>query len=319
MTGPTFVEAARGALAHALESDPRVVVLGEDVAAGGPFGLTKELAGAAGSDRVRNTPISEAAVMGAAVGIALGGGRPFVDLMFVDFVTAASDQLFNHAAKIHFMSGGRANVPLTVWTIAGGGTRWGAQHSQRLDGLLTQIPGLKVLAPASPAAAAGAVEAALADPDPVIIVADRSLLYSRTGLPGDGGSPWTSRVVRHGTDLTVAANGRLVHIALEATATIGASVEIVDMQRVAPLDLEPVLDSVTRTAKLLVLHDEVASGAVATAISAGVAEQAFWLLDAPVRRLTSPSTPVPAAATLEDEYIIGADTVALAMKELIDT
>jgi pyruvate/2-oxoglutarate/acetoin dehydrogenase E1 component len=319
VTGPTFVEAARSALARALDTDPRVIVLGEDVAAGGPFGLTKDLVGAVGSERVRNTPISEAAVMGAAVGIALGGGRPFVDLMFVDFVTAASDQLFNHAAKIHFMSGGRANVPLTVWTIGGAGTRWGAQHSQRLDGLITQIPGLKVLAPASPAAVAGAVEAALADPDPVIIIADRSLLYSRTGLQGDGGSPWTARVVRHGTDLTVAATGRLVHVALEATATIGASVEIVDMQRVAPLDLEPVLESVTRTAKLLVLHDEAANGAVATAISAGVAEQVFWSLDAPVRRLTSPSTPVPAAATLEDEYIIGADTVALAMKELIDT
>jgi acetoin:2,6-dichlorophenolindophenol oxidoreductase subunit beta len=319
VTGPTFVEASRSALARALDTDRRVIVLGEDVAAGGPFGLTKDLAATAGSDRVRNTPISEAAVMGAAVGIALGGGRPFVDLMFVDFVTAASDQLFNHAAKIHFMSGGRVNVPLTVWTIGGAGTRWGAQHSQRLDGLLTQIPGLKVLAPASPAAAAGAVKAALDDPDPVIVIADRSLLYSRTGLPGDGGSPWTARVVRHGTALTVAATGRLVHVALEATATIGASVEIIDMQRVAPLDLEPVLESVTRTAKLLVLHDEAASGAVATAISAGVSEQAFWLLDAPVRRLTSPSTPVPAAATLEDEYIVSADTVASAMKELIDT
>lgn len=319
MTGPTFVEAARGALARALETDPRVVVLGEDVAAGGPFGLTKDLASSVGPDRVRNTPISEAAVLGAAIGIALGGGRPFVDLMFVDFVTAASDQLFNHAAKIHFMSGGRANVPLTVWTVAGAGTRWGAQHSQRLDGLLTQVPGLKVLAPASPAAAAGAVEAAVKDPDPVIVVADRSLLYSRAGLPGDGGSPWKARVVQPGVHLTVATTGRLVHVALEAAAAIGASVEIVDVQRVAPLDLEPVLESVTRTSKLLVLHDEAASGAVATAISAAVAEQAFWLLDAPVRRLTSPPTPVPAAATLEDEYVIRAGTVALAMKELIDT
>jgi pyruvate dehydrogenase E1 component beta subunit len=306
-------------LALALETDPRVVVLGEDVRAGGPFGLTKDLASGAGPERVRNTPISEAAVLGAAIGIALGGGRPFVDLMFVDFVTAVSDQLFNHAAKIHFMSGGRASVPLTVWTIGGAGTRWGAQHSQRLDGLLTQVPGLKVLAPASPAAAARAVEAALKDPDPVIVLADRSLLYSRTSLQGDGGSPWTARIVRRGTELTVAATGRLVHVALEAAATTGASVEILDVQRVAPLDLQPVLESVSRTAKLLVLHDEAASGAVATAISAGVAEQAFWLLDAPVRRLTSPPTPVPAAATLEDDYVIGADTVALAMKELIDT
>ncbi|MGQ0804378.1 MAG: alpha-ketoacid dehydrogenase subunit beta [Actinomycetota bacterium] len=319
MNGPTLIEGARGALTHALESDPRVVVLGEDVAAGGPFGLTKDLVTTFGAERVRNTPISEGAVMGAAVGLALGGRRPFVDLMFVDFVTAASDQLFNHAAKIHYMSGGHAAVPLAVWTIGGAGTRWGAQHSQRLDGWLAQVPGLKVLAPASPAAAAAAVQAALDDPDPVVMIADRSLLYSRAGLPADGGSPWKARLVQRGTELTVAATGRLVHLALEAAGTSGASVEVIDLQRLAPLDVEPVLDSVTRTAKLLVLHDEAASGSVATGISAAVAEQAFWLLDAPVRRLTSPPTPVPAAATLEDDYMLGVDDIALAMKELIDT
>ena len=203
MSGPTLIASARSALQAALRGDQRVRVLGEDVTAGGPFGLTKTLVKEFGTARICNTPISEGAIMGAAIGLALGGERPFVDLMFCDFLTAASDQLFNHAAKINFMSGGRYSVPLTVWTIGGAGTRWGAQHSQRLDGWLTQVPGLKVLAPASAAAAAKAIEAAFDDPDPVVVIADRALLYRKDELPGDGDSPWNTR-----TCLRAAESGR---------------------------------------------------------------------------------------------------------------
>jgi pyruvate dehydrogenase E1 component beta subunit len=316
MTPPTFIQAGRDALDAAMAGDSRVMVLGEDVGAGGPFGLTKGLVDAHGTDRVRNTPISEGAVMGVAIGLALGGRRPFVDLMFCDFVTAASDQLFNHAAKIRFMSGGTYSVPLTVWTIGGAGTRWGAQHSQRLDAWLAQVPGLKVLAPATPAAAAAAVGAALADPDPVVLFADRSLLYSRTPLPGDDESPWRSRVVQRGTEITIAATGRLVHVALEAARTTGSSVEVVDVQRLAPLDVDPVIESAARTGKVLVLHDEAGPGAMAALISTAVYDEAFWTLDAPIMQLTSPSTPVPAAARLEDEYRLDVNSVALAIKQL---
>jgi pyruvate dehydrogenase E1 component beta subunit len=318
MTAPTFVEAARDALEHHLAIDDRVMVLGEDVATGGPFGLTKGLSQRFGTERIRNTPISEGAVMGVAVGLALGGRRPFVDLMFNDFVTLASDQLFNHAAKLHYTSGGRRPVPLTVWTIGGAGTRWGAQHSQRLDGWLTQVPGLKVLAPSSPVAAAGAVRVALDDPDPVVVLADRTLLYSRSCLPRDGASPWRSRIVQAGTDLTLAASGRLVHLALDAAATTGASVEIIDVQRLAPLDCDLVVESVSRTGRLLVLHDEAWCGATAATLVAAVSERAFWALDAPPRRLTSPATPIPAAAVLEDAYMVGGDAILAAINEMVN-
>jgi pyruvate dehydrogenase E1 component beta subunit len=257
--------------------------------------------------------------MGVAIGLALGGRRPFVDLMFCDFVTAASDQLFNHAAKIRFMSGGTYSVPLTVWTIAGAGTRWGAQHSQRLDGWLAQVPGLKMLAPATPAAAASAVAAAIADPDPVVLLADRSLLYSRTPLPNDGESPWRSRVVQHGTEVTVAATGRLVHVALEAGRATGCSVEVVDLQRLAPLDVDPLVDSATRTGKVLVLHEEASPGAMAGLIAAAVYDAAFWTLDAPIVQLTGPPTPVPAAPRLEDAYLLDVDDVSNAIKQLVRT
>jgi pyruvate/2-oxoglutarate/acetoin dehydrogenase E1 component len=174
-----------------------------------------------------------------------------------------------------------------------------------------------MIAPASPVLAATAVLEATADPDPVVVLVDRALLYSHQGLPGDSGSPWRSRVVRSGSELTVAATGRLVHLALEAAAAIGASAEVVDVQRLAPLDIEPVVDSVTRTSRLLVLHDEAGPGAMGATIAAMVQDVAFWDLDAPIARLTSPATPVPAAATLEDAYTLDADDVADAMKRLL--
>ncbi len=316
MSGPTLIASARSALQAALRGDQRVRVLGEDVTAGGPFGLTKTLVKEFGTSRICNTPISEGAIMGAAIGLALGGERPFVDLMFCDFLTAASDQLFNHAAKINFMSGGRYNVPLTVWTIGGAGTRWGAQHSQRLDGWLTQVPGLKVLAPASAAAAANAIEAAFDDPDPVVVIADRALLYRKDELPGDGDSPWNTRTVRAGRDMTVVATGRLVYLALEAGQKSDTDIEVLDLQRLAPLDLTHILESVERTAKLLVLHDEAATGGFAASLSTAVYDNAFAALNAPIRRLTSPPTPVPAAPNLEDAYLLDVDDIAVAMKEL---
>ncbi len=316
MTAPTLLASARSALQVALREDQRVRVLGQDVTAGGPFGLTKTLVNEFGTARICNTPISEGAIMGTAIGLALGGERPFVDLMFCDFLTAASDQLFNHAAKINFMSGGRYSVPLTVWTIGGAGTRWGAQHSQRLDGWLTQVPGLKVLAPASAAAAANAMAAAFDDPDPVVIIADRALLYRKDELPGDDESPWNTRTVRAGQDMTVAATGRLVHLALEAGQESATDIEVLDLQRLAPLDISRVVESVERTSRLLILHDEAATGGFAASLSAAVYENAFAALDAPIQRLTSPPTPVPAAPNLEDAYVVDVNDIAKAIEEL---
>ena len=314
-----MMEAARTALDESMDAEAGVVVLGEDVVEGGPFGLTKGLAGRHGRERVRNTPISESAVMGAAIGLALGDRRPFVDLMFNDFVTAASDQLFNHAAKIRFMSGGRYSVPLVVWTVGGAGTRWGAQHSQRLDGFFAQVPGLKVLAPSTPAAAYAAVTDAIKDPDPVVVLADRSLLFESEGLPGDERiNPWRARRVLTGDQLTVVTTGRLVHLARDVAVRASLSVDLLDVQCLAPLDLRPILDSLERTARVLIVHDEAGDAGAASALAAAVYEQGFWLLDAPVGRLNSPNTPVPAAAALEDAYCITREKIESAMRSVLE-
>ena len=314
----TYLNAARSALREALEGDDSVMVLGEDVAAGGPFGLTKGLVKVAGPDRVRNTPISEGAVAGVGIGLALGGKRPFVDLMFNDFLTAASDQLFNHAAKIHHMSGGRFCVPLTVWTIGGAGTRWGAQHSQRLDGWLAHVPGLKVLAPSTPAMAAASVHAALQDPDPVVVFADRGLLFRAGELPGDDGSAWRPRVVRRGGTLTIVTSGLLLHRILDVTDAMEAmDVEVIDLQRVAPLDIEVIADSVSATGRLLVAHDEHANGGLSLSIAARVQEVCHARLHGPIRRLTAPATPIPAAPALEDAYLISDAQIERAVRETV--
>jgi pyruvate/2-oxoglutarate/acetoin dehydrogenase E1 component len=315
----SMIEAARTALDERMHAEAGVVVLGEDVVEGGPFGLTKGLAERHGNERLRNTPISEAAVMGAAIGLALGEKRPFVDLMFNDFMTVASDQLFNHAAKIRFMSGGRYSIPLVVWTVGGAGTRWGAQHSQRLDGWFAQVPGLKVLAPSTPAAAYAAVTEAIADPDPVVVLADRSLLFESGGLPGDERiDPWRARRVLDGDRLTVVATGRLVHLARDVALAADLSVDLLDVQCIAPLDIQPILESLERTARILIVHDEAGGAGAAATLAAAVYEQGFWLLDAPVGRLTSPATPVPAAAGLEDAFCITAEKIESAMRSVLE-
>lgn len=319
----TFIDACRTALADVLASDPSALVLGEDAVAGGPFGLTKGLGSRFGAAAVRNTPISENSVMGVAVGLALAGRRPFVDLMFNDFVTLASDQLFNHAAKIHYMSGGRYSVPLVVWTVGGAGTRWGAQHSQRLDGWFTQVPGLKVLAPSTPMAAAASLRDAMADPDPVVLMVDRALLYAKQSLPGDGtSSVWTPRVVRpgpagRGVGATLVASGRLVHLALEVVERTGLDVEVIDLQCLAPLDPEPIVRSVERTGRLLVCHDEAATGGIAAAVVSAVQLRAFWSLDAPIAVVTSPPTPVPSGSSLEDRFVVGAERIEHGLRALL--
>ena len=315
----TYLAAARSALNGAMTSDERVVVLGEDVGEGGPFGFTKHLASQFGEDRIRNTPISEGGVMGAAIGMALGGMHPLVDLMFNDFVTLASDQLFNHAAKLHFMSGGRLRVPLTIWTVGGAGTRWGAQHSQHLEGWLAQVPGLKVLAPSDAASMAAAMGAALEADDPVVVFADRSLLYRRDGdTSGRTTSPWRSRIVKEGTDVTLATWGRLVPMAYDlAVSHSSASVEVIDLQVLAPLDIETILQSVGRTGRLLIVHEGSADGSLGDVIAARVAETGFWSLDAPIRRLSPPATPVPAAPNLENSYMIREEQILATLEELM--
>src|SRR5262245_34840886 len=229
MPDTTYLGAITATLAEAMRADERVLVLGEDVAEGGPWGATAGLADEFGPERVRNTPISEAAIAGIAIGAAQSGLRPVVEIMFVDFLTLALDQLVNQAAKAHFMSGGQLTVPMVLRTQGGAGQRGGAQHSQSLEAWLTHIPGLKVAMPATAADAAGLLRAAIADPNPVVFVENKTLYFRRETFEPEEVSIGRARVVRPGRDVTVVALSRLVHesvAAAEEFAAEGIEVEV---------------------------------------------------------------------------------------------
>ena len=305
-----------------MRADERVVVLGEDVAEGGPWGATAGLADEFGVERVRNTPISEGAICGVAIGLAQSGMRPVVEVMFVDFITLALDQLVNQAAKAHFMSGGQLSVPLVLRTQGGAGHRGGAQHSQSLEAWLTHVPGLKVVMPSTAADAAGLLRSAIADPNPVVFVENKTLYFRREEMPkGAGAVPLgRARVARPGRDVTVVALSRLVPEALAAAEELageGLEVEVVDPRTLVPLDLETIVESVARTHRVVVAHEAVAHGGFGAEIAAQVQRAAFDELDAPIERVGAPFAPVPFSPPLEDAYVPGRRDVAAAVRALL--
>jgi 2-oxoisovalerate dehydrogenase E1 component len=320
---PVFrtMDAVRTALEAELAGDDRVLVAGIDVAAGGNvFGLTRGLADRFGP-RVRDTPISETAIVGLGVGAAMAGMRPVVELMYLDFLGVCLDQLLNQAAKLPFMTGGAAEMALTVRTQFGAGRSSGSQHSQSLEALLAHIPGLTVVMPSTPADTYGLLRAAIQDPNPVVFIENR-LLYGMKGPqpPADHLVPiGRSAVVRPGTDVTVVSVSRMVHEAVaaaEAVAGEGISVEVVDLRTVAPLDTGPILDSVRRTSRLLVAHEAVVPFGIGAEIAAVVAREAFWDLDAPVERIGAAATPPPYAPDLERAWLPDRDDIAAALRRL---
>jgi pyruvate dehydrogenase E1 component beta subunit len=322
MSETTYLQAIRTTLADAMRADPRVFVLGEDVAEGGPWGATTGLAEEFGDERVRNTPISEAAICGVAIGAAQSGLRPVVEVMFVDFVTLALDQLVNQAAKAHFMSGGQLEVPLVLRTQGGAGQRGGAQHSQSLEAWLTHVPGLKVTMPSAAADAAGLLASAIADPNPVVFVENKTL-YFRKEEVADEREPvpiGRARTVRPGRDVTVVALSRLVSEALAAAEELageGIEVEVIDPRTLVPLDVETVVESVSRTHRLVVAHEAVVHGGFGAEIAAQVQAAAFDELDAPVERVGAPFAPVPFSPPLEDAYLPGRAEVVEAVRRLL--
>jgi pyruvate/2-oxoglutarate/acetoin dehydrogenase E1 component len=322
VTETTYLEAIRTTIAAAMRTDPHVLVLGEDVAEGGPWGATAGLAEEFGADRVRNTPISEAAICGVAIGAAQSGLRPVVEIMFVDFLTLALDQLVNQAAKAHFMSGGQLQVPLVLRTQGGAGQRGGAQHSQSLEAWLTHVPGLKVVMPSTAVDAAGLFASALADPNPVVFVENKTLYFRREQVV-DGGAPvplGRASVARPGRDVTVVALSRLVSEALAAAEELakeGIEVEVIDPRTLVPLDLEAIVDSVRRTHRLVVAHEAVAHGGFGAEIVAQVQTAAFDELDAPIERVGAPFTPVPFSPPLEDAYLPGSADVVGAVRAML--
>jgi 2-oxoisovalerate dehydrogenase E1 component len=315
------MDAIRSALEVELASDERVFLAGIDVGAGGNvFGLTRGLREQFG-DRVRDTPISETAVVGVGVGAAMAGMRPVVEIMYLDFLGVCFDQLLNQAAKLPYMTGGAAKVGMTVRTQFGAGRSSGSQHSQSLEALLAHIPGLTVVMPSTPADTYGLLRAAIQDPNPVVFIENR-LLYGMKGPqpPADHIVPiGVSSIVREGSDVTVVSVSRMVHEALAAAETLageGISVEVVDLRTVAPLDLEPVLRSVTRTSRLLIAHEAVVPFGIGAEIAAQVGREAFWCLDAPIERVGAAPTPPPYAPSLERAWLPDRTDIAVAVRRL---
>ena len=321
MTETTFVEAIAKTLAIAMREDERVIVLGEDVAEGGPYLATAGLSEEFGRERVRNTPISEGAVCGVAIGAAQSGYKPVVEIMFIDFITLALDQLVNQAAKAHFMSGGQLSMPLVLRTQGGAGQRNGAQHSQSLEAWLTHVPGLKVVMPSNAADAAGLLQAAISDPNPVVFVENKTLYFRREETAGTAEvGLGRARVVRPGSDVTVVALSRLVHEAVAAAdelAEAGIDVEVIDPRTLVPLDLDTIVESVARTHRLVVAHEAVRSGGFGAELAALVQEAAFEELDAPVARVGAPFAPVPFSPPLEDGYLPGKDEIVAAVRSVL--
>jgi pyruvate/2-oxoglutarate/acetoin dehydrogenase E1 component len=318
----TYVKAVVEAQAQAMRDDSGVFVLGEDVAEGGPYGTTAGLAEEFGTDRVLNTPISESAICGVAVGAAQSGLRPIVEVMFIDFVTLALDQLVNQAAKAHAMSGGQLRVPLVLRTQGGAGRRWGAQHSQSLESWLTHIPGLKVVMPSRAADAAGLLASAIADPNPVVFVENKMLYFKSEDVPKRPPPVPVGRalVVRPGSDVTIVALSRLVDEALVAATRLageGIEAEVIDPRTLVPLDLNTIVESVGRTHRLVIAHEAVEHGGFGAEIAAQVQAAAFDDLDAPIERVGAPFTPVPFSPPLEDAWLPGAEEIAAAAKRLL--
>ncbi len=322
---PVFrtMDAIRSALETELANDERVFVAGIDVGAGGNvFGLTRGLRDQFG-ERVRDTPISETAIIGLGVGAAMAGMRPVVELMYLDFLGVCLDQLLNQAAKLPFMTGGAAEMALTVRTQFGAGRSSGSQHSQSLEALLAHIPGLTVVMPSTPADTYGLLRAAIQDPNPVVFIENR-LLYGMKGPqpPTEHIVPiGKSAVVRSGTDVTVVSVSRMVHSAIAAAERLAGadiSVEVIDLRTVAPLDMAPILDSVHKTSRLLIAHEAVVPFGIGAEIAATVAREAFWDLDAPIQRIGAAATPPPYAPTLERAWLPDEDDIEQAIRGLAE-
>jgi 2-oxoisovalerate dehydrogenase E1 component len=315
----TYVKAINAALAEAMRADPDVFVVGEDVAEGGPYTATAGLAEEFGAERVRNTPISEAAIAGVAIGAAQSGLRPVVEIMFIDFLTLALDQLVNAAAKAHLMSGGQLSVPLVLRTQGGAGTRGAAQHSQSLESWLAHVPGLKVVMPSRADDAAGLLASAIADPNPVVFVEHKTLYFKKDEV-ADGLEPvpiGRARTLREGEDVTIVALSRMADEALaaaEGLAADGVEAEVIDPRTLVPLDLDAVAESVRRTNRLVIAHEAVEHGGFGAELAAEVQAEVFDHLDAPVERVGAPFTPVPFSPPLEDAYVPDAARIEAAAR-----
>jgi pyruvate/2-oxoglutarate/acetoin dehydrogenase E1 component len=319
----TYREAIRTAIRDALQRDPRVFLMGEDVGRyGGCFAVSKGLLEEFGPERIRDTPLSEAAFVGAGIGAALGGMRPIVEIMTVNFSLLALDQIVNNAATILHMSGGQFNIPLVIRMTTGAGRQLAAQHSHSLEGWYAHIPGIKVLTPATLEDARGMLWTALLDPDPVLIFEHGGLYNMEGELPADAGPVDIDKatVRRAGTEVSLITYGGTLSKTLEAAdelAAGGISAEVVDLRTLRPLDTTTILESVTRTHRAVIVDEGWRSGSIAAEISARIMEGAFYELDLPVARLCSAEVPMPYPKHLEDAALPQAKTIVDTVRQMV--
>jgi pyruvate/2-oxoglutarate/acetoin dehydrogenase E1 component len=317
--GPAIKEA----VAEEMRRDDRVMIMGIDIgASGGIFTVTRGLFEEFGRDRVRDTPISEMAFVGAAVGAAATGLRPVVEIMFMDFLGVCFDPLLNQASKLRYMTGGLLAFPVVFRTQTGAGRSSGAQHSQSLEAIVAHIPGIKVVMPSNAGDAYALMRLAIQDDNPVVYVENR-LLYGRKGeLPNDDDflPIGKARTVRQGSDVTVVAWSRMVEVAIEAAGDLtdeGVDVEVVDLRSLVPMDIDTVIDSVSRTGRVVVVHEAVTDFGAGAEVVARIVELAFDSLDAPPARVGAPAVPLPFSPALEKECIPDAGKVAVAVRQTL--
>ena len=320
MANMSFAQALNDAHKLEMERDPNIYVAGEDVGVyGGIFGVTAGLLDQFTDKRVRDTPITESAIVGTAVGAAAAGLRPVIELMFVDFIGVAFDQLYNQAAKMKYMFGGKAKLPLVMRASCGAGIGAAAQHSQCLEAWFMHVPGLKVVMPSTPYDAKGLLISSIRDDNPVVFL-EHKLLYGMEGeVPEEAYTIPLGQadIKREGQDVTVVATAQMVNLSLSAAEKLsgdGISVEVVDPRTLSPLDEESILESVRKTHRLVIVHEEVKFAGSGAEIAAMVAEKAFDYLDAPIIRVAAPFTPVPFSPTLEREFIPSEEKIIQAVK-----
>ena len=319
----TYADALREALREEMLRDPRVVLMGEEIGVfEGVYKVTRGLLKEFGPERVRDTPISEAAIAGAAVGAALGGLKPVAEIMYMDFLTICLDQIATNAAKMHFMSGGKLRVPFVLRTQYSLGRVHGAQHSQFFPSIFFQVPGLKVVLPSTPYDAKGLLKAAIREDNPVVFI-ESGMLYRIKGPVPDGEYVvplGQCDVKKTGSDITIVAVSRTVTEALAAAMKLeeqGITADVIDPRTIQPLDLATILESVRKTGRLIIASDDVKCGGIGSEIAAQVVEEAFDSLDAPILRVASPDMPIPFSPTLEQAYMPNAQKIFEAAKKLI--
>jgi len=319
------VEAVRHTLYEALKTDERTLILGEDVGArGNVFLITKGFIEEFGAERIIDTPLAEASIVGVAIGMAMEGLRPIAEIQFADFIYPAFNQIVGEAAKTRYRSNGDYSCPMVIRTPYGGGVRGALSHSVSIEALFYHVPGLKIVAPSFPADMKGLLNAAIEDPDPVLFLEHKKTYRLVKGEVPSGHYTipiGKADVKRAGDQLTVVSYGLYVHYALDAAqrlAAEGLSVEVIDLRSIRPMDRTTILESVRKTRKLLVIHEDNKFGGVGAEISAMVAEEAFFDLDAPIRRLCGPDVPAMGyASTLEDEFMISPEQMAAVMAEMV--